>query len=76
MVPILPETVKGRLNSVLPLDWGKVKSQCEQSSNEHVRKAALSILKTAEDFHGGVTTPAELIVVVAMDGTMVSGYFI
>lgn len=76
LLPVLPPSVIERLNKFTPLEWDKFEEKINTLKNEHVKNASLAVLRTLRQFHGDVSTPAELISVGLLDSVVVSGVFV
>jgi hypothetical protein len=74
LLPVLPPSVIERLNKFTPLEWDKFEEKINTLKNEHVKNASLAVLRTLRQFHGDVSTPAELISVGLLDSVVVSGF--
>ena len=75
LIPVLPPSVVERLTSFTPLEWEKLGDKAKKFQNEHVKRASLALLGTLRQFHGDVSTPAELVAVGILDSVVVSGFY-
>lgn len=62
IIPNLPSSVTEKLAKITPLQWDALEAQVSGWRNDHVKGAALAVVKTFRDF-SQVSTPGELIVV-------------